>query len=178
MAKVEVDFDRYLRQATAALTRDGALLVSVDSTGRPNPMAIGWGMIGVIWGKPIYLCLVRPSRYTYQCIETTGDFTINVPYPEHAHEVLICGTRSGRDTDKFADCNFTPLPSVAVTSPGIAECGLTFECNVVHFNDVIAGALVHEIITGAYPSGDFHRCYFGEILRTVADEEFAERFGD
>ena len=65
MAKVEVPFDRYLREATAALTRDGVLLVSVDANGRPNPMAIGWGAIGVIWGKPIYMCLVRPSRYTH-----------------------------------------------------------------------------------------------------------------
>jgi flavin reductase (DIM6/NTAB) family NADH-FMN oxidoreductase RutF len=177
MAKLEVPFDRYLREATAALARDGVLLVSVDAQGRPNPMAIGWGTIGVIWGKPIYICLVRPSRYTYQCLEATGDFTVNIPYPEHAQEVLFCGTRSGRDTDKFAECGFTPLPSATVTSPGIAECGLTYECHVVHYNDVIPGHLAREIITGAYPSGDFHRCYFGEILRTVADEDFFARLG-
>ena len=103
---------------------------------------------------------------------------MNIPYPAHAQEVLICGTQSGRDLDKYAKCGFTPLPSATVTSPGIAECGLVYECNVVHHNDVIPDHLAREIITGAYPSGDFHRCYFGEILRTVADEDFAERFGD
>lgn len=177
MAKIEVSFDRYLREATAALTQDGALLVSVDAGGKPNPMTIGWGTIGVIWGKPIYICLVRPSRYTYGCLEATGDFTVNIPYPEHAQEVLFCGTRSGRDTDKYAECGFTPLASGTVTSPGIAECGLTYECRVVHHNDLIPENLTREIVTSAYPTGDFHRCYFGEILRTVVDEDFASRSG-
>lgn len=178
MTKVEVTFDQYLREATTALSRDGVLLLSVDAQGRPNPMTIGWGTIGIIWGKPIYVCLVRPSRYTYQCIEATGDFTVNIPYSEHAREVLFCGTRSGRDTDKLAECNFTPLPSATVTSPGLAECGLIYECTVVHYNDVIPANLAREIIAGAYPADDFHRCYFGEILRTVADEDFPARFGE
>jgi flavin reductase (DIM6/NTAB) family NADH-FMN oxidoreductase RutF len=139
-------------------------------------MTIGWGMMGWIWGRAISMVMVRPSRYTYQCLEATGDFTVNLPYPEHAHEVMLCGTRSGRDLDKYAECGFTVLPSATVTSPGIAECGVTFECRVVHYNEVIPEHLVRDIITGAYPAGDYHRCYFGEILRTVADEDFVARF--
>ena len=176
MAKVEVPFDQYLREATTALSRDGVLVVSVDAKGKPNPMAVGWATIGEIWGKAIYTCLVRPSRYTYQCIEATGDFTVNLPYPEQAEEALLCGTQSGRDIDKYAECGFTPLPSTTATSPGIAECGLIFECRVVHYNDIIPAHLAPEIASGAYASGDYHRCYFGEILRTIADEDFAARF--
>ena len=50
MPKIEVPFDQYLREATLALSRDGALLVSLDESGRPNPMTIGWATAGVIWG--------------------------------------------------------------------------------------------------------------------------------
>ena len=177
MPKVEVPFDQYLREATAVLTREGALLAALDAGGRPNTMAIGWGTIGVIWGKPIYVCLVRPSRYTYGCIEATGDFTVNLPYPEQKQAVMLCGTKSGREVDKFPACGFTPLDTGVVRSPGIAECGLTFACRVVHYNDVQPGQMAPEILSGAYPSGDFHRCYFGEILRTLADEDFPARLG-
>ena len=177
MAKVQVPWNRYLWELSTALTRDGVLLVSRDAQGKPNPMTIGWGMMGWIWGRPICMCLVRPSRYTYGCIEAAGDYTVNLPYPDQAHEALLCGTRSGRDIDKFAECGFTPLPSTTVTAPGIAECGLTMECRVVHHNDVIPGCLPREIITGYYPADDYHRCYYGEILMMVADEDFAERFG-
>jgi flavin reductase (DIM6/NTAB) family NADH-FMN oxidoreductase RutF len=176
MSKVEVPFDQYLKEAAAALTRDGALLASLDPSGRPNAMAIGWGCIGVIWGKPIYLALVRPSRYTYACIEATGDFTVNLPYPEQSDEVTLCGTKSGRDLDKFAACGFTPLPGAGIKSVGIAECGVIYECRVVHYNDVVPAALAAEITAGAYPAGDFHRCYFGEILRSLADVDFVQRF--
>ena len=178
MPKIEVPFDQYLREATLALSRDGALLVSLDESGRPNPMTIGWATAGVIWGKPIYVVLVRPSRYTYGCLDATGDFTVNIPYAEQSDAAVFCGTKSGRDYDKFAECGLTPELSATIQSPGIAECGLIYECRVVHYNDIIPGNLARDIITSAYPSGDFHRCYYGEILRTVADEDFVERFGN
>ncbi|HEY3397009.1 MAG TPA: flavin reductase family protein [Armatimonadota bacterium] len=177
MAKVEVPYDQYLREADQSLNRGGAFLASVDAAGRPNVMTIGWGLLGTIWGKPIYMALVRPSRYTYGCLEATGDFTVNIPYPEQGDELALCGSRSGRDLDKFAACDFTPLPG-PTSSLGITECGLTFFCRVVHYNDLIPAQLATEIAAGAYPSGDFHRCYFGEILRTVADEDFVTRFAD
>ncbi|NLO73307.1 MAG: flavin reductase family protein [candidate division WS1 bacterium] len=176
MPKIEVPFDQFMREATAALRSNGALLASLDAEGRPNAMTIGWGVLGVIWGKPIYVALVRPSRYTYGCLESTGDFTVNIPYDSQAEEVLFCGTESGRDRDKFAECGFTPLPSAVVKSVGIGECGLVYECQVVHRNDLVPEALSEDIRAGAYAGGDFHRCYFGEILRTVADSDFLERF--
>ena len=175
MPKVEVAYDRFFPQFTHSLNHGGALLVSLDSENRPNAMTIGWGMVGVIWGKPIFAALVRPSRFTYGCIEATGDFTVCVPYADLAEEVLFCGTESGRGYDKFAECKFAALPSAAVKSPGIEQCGLIYECAVVHRNDVIPAELTDSIVHSCYPAGDFHRIYFGEILRVVADEDFEAR---
>jgi flavin reductase (DIM6/NTAB) family NADH-FMN oxidoreductase RutF len=176
MAKSAVAFDTYLREATAALGRDGALLCSVNEEGRPNAMTIGWGTVGIVWGKPIYQTLVRPSRYTYHCLEITGDFTINIPYPEQDEACVFCGTKSGRDYDKFAECGMTAVDTQVTTSPLIEECGLVFACRSVQKNDVVPSHFVEEIIDGCYPSGDFHRVYFGEIVGTWADDNFQERF--
>ncbi len=174
MPKIEVDYAAHFAQFNASLTTDGALLVSLDENGRPNPMTIGWAMLGVVWSLPICTVLVRPSRYTYGCMNATGDFTVCVPYPGMGEEVMFCGTRSGRRYDKMAECGFTALPSQTVKSPGIDECGLILECRTMYTSDIDPANLSSEI--GAYASGDYHRIYYGMIQRTIADEGFAERY--
>lgn len=175
MAKVEAKWTDYLKETMRMLANPGALLVSVDNQGKPNTMAIGWGTIGIVWGKPIFIVLVRPSRFTYGLIDEAGDFTVNIPYPEMAEEVEFCGTVSGRDHDKFAERNLTPAPAKTVKSPIIAQCAIHYECQVVHKNYVLPQELTEEIISSFYPEGDFHRVYFGEILAVQADDDAKER---
>jgi flavin reductase (DIM6/NTAB) family NADH-FMN oxidoreductase RutF len=50
-----------------------------------------------------------------------------------------------------------------------------FECRALHRNDVAPGALVQGVLDDAYPAGDFHRVYFGEIVAAYADENAAQR---
>ncbi len=169
MVKTEVGFTAYFDRYCETLGSGGSLLVSLDGGGRPNAMTIGWALLGVVWGRPMCAVLVRPSRYTYGCIEATGDFTVNVPPPELAEEVLFCGTESGRDWDKFAECGFTATPGRKVKSPGIAECWITHECVVVQKNDVAPEHFVPEIVDALYARGDFHRVYYGEIVASYAD---------
>jgi len=135
-------------------------------------MTIGWATLGIIWRRPICAVLVRPSRYTYGCMEATGDFTVNVPTEELANEVALCGSKSGRDLDKFAECGFTATESSHVKSPGIAECVITYECSVVQKNDVVPEHFIPDIDDSFYASGDYHRVYFGEIKAAWAAEDF------
>jgi len=82
MAKTNVHYARYVRQLVKAFNSGGALLVSLDEDGKANPMTIGWGTVGVIWTRKVFTVMVRPSRYTYGCIEATGDFTVCLPCSE------------------------------------------------------------------------------------------------
>ncbi len=173
MPKLEVAWDSHLNETTDRLP-DGLLLASLDRQGKPNAMAIGWGTIGIVWGRPMFVAWVRHSRYTFECIEATGDFTVNVPSSGMAEAVELCGTVSGRDHDKLAECGFTVVESGMVKSPHIAECGLVYECRVVQHTDVIPENFDPAIIAQFYVDGDFHRIYFGEILRVVADEDFGD----
>ncbi len=175
MAKIEVPYTAYFDRYCQTLSSGGALLVSVDADGRPNAMTIGWALLGVVWGRPMCAVLVRPSRYTYGCIEATGDFTVNVPPPALAEQVRFCGTESGRDRDKFAECELTATPGRRVKSPGIEECWITHECVVVQKTDVVPEHFPREIIEGLYAGGDFHRVYFGEIVASYADVEALRR---
>ncbi|HOK57321.1 MAG TPA: flavin reductase [bacterium] len=99
--KEKIDYREVLKETVEALENGLVLLVSVDKKGKPNPMAIGWGAMGEIWGKPVFIVLVRPSRYTYSLIEQTEDFSVNVADESMKDIVIYCGTVSGRNHDKF-----------------------------------------------------------------------------
>jgi flavin reductase (DIM6/NTAB) family NADH-FMN oxidoreductase RutF len=164
MAKKIVDYLDCLDETFKAFKEDRVLLVSQGKQGHPNVMTIGWGQIGIIWRKPIFTVLVRPSRYTYKLIEESGNFTVNIVPPPLKEVVQYCGTASGRDHDKFKEKGLTALPSSKVKCPIIKEGILHFECQVVNKNDLISSELAPSIIPNLYPKGDFHRVYFGEIL--------------
>ena len=168
-----MEYSQHFEAVMKALTSRGLLLGSYDASGKPNIMTIGWGSVGSIWGIPLCIVLVRPSRYTYQCIEHTGCFTVNVPAEELSAACAVCGTLSGRDRDKFGECDLTAEKAGSVLAPTVAECPIVYECQVVHSNDVVPEKLAEEIVSGAYVNGDFHRVYFGKILAAGAAENAA-----
>jgi len=170
MSKVTVEYTDYFAEMIKRMQEDGLLMVTSSADGKSNVMTIGWGTVGILWSLPVFVVLVRPSRYTYSRLEEVDEFTINVPPEELAKAALHCGTVSGRDNDKFKDMGFTPVQGRKVKVPIIQECVMHYECRIVHENDVIPEALVKAIINGAYPQGDFHRIYYGQILAAYADE--------
>jgi hypothetical protein len=50
-----------------------------------------------------------------------------------------------------------------------------YECRTLHRNDLAPAALVQAVREEFYPSGDFHRVYFGEIVAAYADENAGTR---
>jgi flavin reductase (DIM6/NTAB) family NADH-FMN oxidoreductase RutF len=164
MAKKIVDYSSYAQETIKALGESRVLLVSRGTKSGPNAMAIGWGTIGIFWKKPVFIVSVRPSRYSYKLIEETGEFTVNIAPPQFKEVVKYCGTVSGLGHDKFKEKQLTAIPSEKVKPPIIKECILHFECRVIYKNDLIPSELEKTIIPSSYPSGDFHRFYFGEIL--------------
>ncbi len=174
MAKEKIDYTDLYPQVMSAMTSHGLLLGSYDPAGKPNIMTIGWGAIGSTWGKPVWTVLVRPSRYTYQCIEHTGCFTVNVPGEDLGMACASCGSKSGRDSDKFVECGLTAEKATSVLAPVVVECPVVYECQVVHSNDVIPAKLADEILAGNYVDGDFHRVYYGQILAVRAEPNAAE----
>ena len=161
----DIDFWQHLELTLRKLDDPGLLLVARGLVGRgPNAMAIGWATFGLIWGLPICVVLVRPSRYTYLLIEDCQDFTVNVPAPGMEQAVDFCGSNSGREHDKFTATGLVARPSARVASPVVEGCLLQYECKVVHHNDVMPPNLAAHVRASSYPSGDFHRVYYGEIL--------------
>ena len=171
MPMQDIRYDQYFADVMRVMTSRGLLLTSRGSDGRANSMIIGWGLIGSVWGRPVWTILVRPSRYTYQLIEQTGDFTISVPGPDMEKACKVCGSTSGRNRDKLGQAGLLAVPARKVTSPVIDGCIVHYECRVLHKSDLEPAALVQTIVAGSYPSGDFHRTYWGEIVAAYADTD-------
>lgn len=165
---IEVPYNRYIAEVNQQLTKGGLFLTSKSE--KVNAMTIGWGGITVFWGRPIFLVPVRKSRFSHGQIEATGEFTVSVPVGVDLSDALkFCGTKSGRDVDKFAACNLTAQPGRVVSVPVIGECPLHYECKVVYKQDMIPENLAQEIDKKFYP--DYHTFYFGEIVACYAKEE-------
>ncbi|MEA3459190.1 MAG: flavin reductase family protein [Chloroflexota bacterium] len=177
MPKELVPYTTYLNETLTLLADPGLLLVSQGQDGVPNAMAIGWGTVGIIWDKKIFTVLVRPSRYTFSRLAESDSFTVNLPSPALYDAVQFCGTHSGRDCDKFAECGMTTESSLTIATPGIAESPTIYECRIVHTNDVINASLDPQIVADAYPGGNFHRIYYGEILAVRAEENVRALLG-
>ena len=160
----EVSYNEYSKLVLDTLPK-GAFLTT-SHAGKINSMTIGWGSIGVIWRIPIFMVMVRPSRHTWGLIEAAGEFTVSVPLQDMSKALGICGTKSGRDTDKLALAGLKTLPGQVLSTPVIAGAGLHYECKVVFKQAMNPPALDGTLSQECYPTGDFHTMYFGKILST------------
>ena len=157
-------FDESLPETLAKLENPGCLLVGAKKNGKCNVMTIGWGLVGVFWGMPIFLVAVRPSRFTHKFIEDSNEFTVNVPGEGLDEIVSRCGEVSGREHDKFAECKLSLVKAKKVKVPVIKECKVHYECKVVYKLEVKPGIVPADVKTRFYPKGDYHTLYFGKIL--------------
>lgn len=141
----------------------GAFL-TVKHKKRLNTMTIGWGTLGIIWAKPVFIAAVRNTRYTYSLIERESEFTVSLPaLGTRRQELAFCGTNSGKDVDKFAKTGLTLRDAQQTVTPVINIPGLHFECKTL-LRAPIAPELLDSSLADVYPDKDFHTFYFGEIV--------------
>lgn len=146
----------------APLIEKGAFL-TVKAGEICNTMTIGWGMIGVCWRKPVLMVAVRSSRHTFQIMEAAEDFTVSMPSGDLRDEIFYCGTKSGRDVDKFKECGLNIAAGRKVHSPIIDIPGLHLEC-MTAYKTAMRPADLASKFHGLYPQKDYHTLYFGEIV--------------
>lgn len=172
MDRKKVSPDHGYSKTLERLADPGLLLASTDSAGKSNVMTIGWGTMGIIWGKPCFVVLVRPSRYTYRFIEDSQVYTVNVPTPEMSDYVTMCGTRSGRDLDKIGEYDVDVSMGQVVEAITIDDAPMVYECRVLHHNDLIPANLEQGVEERFYGGADYHRVYFGEIVGAYAADSY------
>lgn len=159
----EVKFNEYSTELMEQLPK--GIFLTVKDGDKINTMTIGWANLGVIWMKPVFTVLVRFSRYTYELIQDAGEFTVSVPLNNNLAKALaFCGTRSGRDYDKFKECGLTLRAGEKVDAPVIEDCELHYECKVIYKQVMEPSALDKDIRKAKYSNNDYHVMFYGEIV--------------
>lgn len=105
------------------------VLLTTAHRGKANVMTLSWHTM-MEFEPPLVGCVVSGRDFSFAALKATRQCVINIPTAELAAQVVACGSSSGRDTDKFAAFDLTPLPSSLVTPPLIAECYANLECRV------------------------------------------------
>ena len=151
--------NRTVWEGAALLSPVPAVLVSVGDENEKNVFTVAW--TGTINTRPpkTYIS-VRPERHSYDIIERTGEFVINLPSCDLVKAVDYCGVKSGKNTDKFKEMKLTAKKSDSVTAPYIEECPISMECRVSE-----------KIHLGT------HTMFIADIIKISVKDEFLDKNG-
>ncbi|MBO7146651.1 MAG: flavin reductase [Lentisphaeria bacterium] len=145
------------------------------SAGKFNFMTVSWGYLGVMWGKPSAIAVVRPQRYTMEFLKNCDSFTLSA-FPEQYRDALnLCGSKSGKDIDKVAATGLTPVASETVSAPAFKEAELVFECRQLYKDALRKENFLDALIPPKfYPENDYHIVFIGEISRITGTGDYTK----
>lgn len=136
----------------------GALIVSGD-----NVMTASWGLVGVMWGKKVFVAPIRDSRFTKEILDKTKQFTVSVPKLDTMKEAIkVCGTVSGRNDDKWALAGLEKVKAKSLDTFVVGGCAKYLECKVLGV--ISMSNMDISELEKWYSTGDMHNFYFGEII--------------
>jgi len=146
------------------------MLITAGTKAKFNTMTASWGGLGILWGKKICFCTIRPQRYTYEFVESSDTFTLSFFDDKYRSALNICGIQSGRDTNKIADAGITPI-ELSAKAVSFDEARLVIECKKLYYQDINPDNFLDPDIDKNYPNKDYHRMYIGEIVNCYLRDE-------
>lgn len=164
----QLTYEQFSAEAASLMPKNA--FMTTAHNGKINTMTIGWGSIGIMWGKPVFTAMVRQSRYTKELVDQSGEFTITLPYDDTKEALALCGSKSGRDLDKIAAANLSLKTGQVVATPVIAARALQLECKVVFKQTMEQQNLDSANQSKWYANGDYHTLYFGEVVAAYKTE--------
>lgn len=130
-----------------------------DGKGKDNIITVAW--TGTICTNPAMAYIsVRPERYSYDIIKSTGEFAINLTTKDLVYATDFCGVRSGRDIDKFKKMKLTKETAKHINVPLIKESPVNIECRVKEIVELGS-----------------HHMFVSEVLVVHADNKYMDKKG-
>ena len=162
MSLKRVDLKELTPAVFSVFGTNNALLTAGNKTSC-NTMTIGWCGLGRMWNLPSCTVYVRPERHTFGFMEKEDYFTVCV-LPLELHDAMVfCGTRSGRDVDKFKECGFTLQYGIG-DAPFPEQAEWAIVCKKRYAQDLVADAVIDERVFKSYETEGWHRMYIGEVI--------------
>ena len=126
--KVEVEKEQY------KLLHPKVAVLICSKWKKNNVMAAAW-ITPVSEEPPLVAVCVWKKGFTATQILKSREFTINIPTKKLVRAVLLCGSRSGKDTDKAKLAHLNYAVAKKVKAPIISDCAGHLECKVINIID-------------------------------------------
>lgn len=147
---------------------DKGALLTVKAGKLLNTMTIRWSAEGILWGQHCMVVMVSTSRYTHDLMVNAADFTVSIPTDEKdSHILKYCGRNSGRDVNKFKECNLGILPGLKTNTPILNLTGKHVECRKIYRHTTDMAFLIDDgkyTKTYTKQNNGPHTFFIGEIL--------------
>ncbi len=144
--------------------KEWMLITAQDGEGA-NAMTASWGALGELWGKHVAFCFIRPQRYTFGLAEGCERMSLAFLGEDYRDALKICGTRSGRDSDKISDAGLSV--SVYDGVPIINEAHTVVIGKKLYADDIKKDCFSELSMLEHYKQNDFHRMYILEIQKVL-----------
>ncbi len=139
------------------------MLITAGNSTSYNTMTASWGGLGHMWNKPCAFIVIRPQRYTFEFTERFDSFSLCFFDEIYRHALNVCGSKSGRNTDKVKEAGLHTLFTPKGT-PVFREASLVLECKKLYAQLCVEENFIDKsIIDAVYPKKDFHKLYIAEI---------------
>ena len=169
----KLSIEEFVINPYTLIAKDWMLVTAGTKENDYNTMTASWGHLGSIWGsgggKPTAVVYIRPQRYTKQFVDKEPYFSLTFFTEDYRDALNYLGSHSGKDEDKVAKTNLTPVYDDRAVY--FKEAKITLICRKLFAQDLKEESFVDKsIVSKNYPTKDFHTMYIGEIEEILINE--------
>ena len=156
----DIDFDPFVK-----IGKEWMLISACDEKRQDKKigtMTASWGGVGVLWGKNVFFCFVRPQRFTKEFIDAQNTVTLSFFDEKYRDALTKCGRTSGRDCDKIKEAGLNAKAidgAVFFDEAKLTIVGKKLFAQYLDENCFIDKTLIDI----NYPAKDYHMVYVCEI---------------
>lgn len=160
---------RDINENLIGLIADEWMLVSAGDRESYNMMTASWGFAGEMWGEDCAIAMIRPQRYTHEFMDKHESFALSF-YGDEGKDLIhkVCGSKSGRDTDKTALTGLTPIFENGTVY--FEQARLVIICKKQYVQPLEKKFFVTEEPLKWYPIEDYHTMFIGKIEKVLIKE--------
>lgn len=149
-----------------AISEEWMLIAAGDEDGY-NMMTASWGFAGEMWGEDSVIAMIRPQRYTMQFVESHDYFTLSF-YGDNKDIHKICGSKSGRDTDKTRLTGLVPVFENETVY--FEQARLVLICKKQYVDSLKEENFVDQSVLKWY-NKDYHNIIIGRIEKVLVKQD-------
>ncbi len=133
---------------------------------RTNSLIIGWGGLGILWGKPCCTVYIHESRYSRIIFDEADAFSVSwFPKGQYQESLNYLGGVSGYQEDKMKGCGLSVIEGEA---PYFQEAELVLICKkMAESKFELENIRYPERTIDWYRKDGVHTLYYGEIVKVL-----------